>query len=302
MKTLIGIVTFGNTAFTRLTVDEIYRTAQRPFDMAVIAGKPGDTETLDWAMAQQARTGMHCMVHKRNKGFTSSLNDIYDFAWARNYGQVIICGNDVVCYPRAIDVLIEFAETTDWEWICASQFNAQSLVQHYPEARKYFAGPTLVFTDFKARPWELHKGFGEPSLEPNVIRDVQNLCLFKRSAFDKVGYFDPNFWPNGYYSDNDACYRAHRCGVKSCVLSQAAYFHFWSRTIHQGEQRPHGKYFERNGEFYKLKWGGGVNAERFALPFDGQPHRLAEGAMLAADLKISHREAEEAVVRYWSSL
>lgn len=304
MKTLIGICTFGGINFSKLAYRSIMETASEPVDVAIIVGKPGDVQTGEWAteLAKHSTHRVHVCFHKINLGFPVACNDMIDLARNNGYDNLIIMGNDVVAYPGAIDAMIREAARGEWEWICGSQFDSKSLYERYPEIRHYFHGPNLEFRDFDARPWEIHKEVAAPAVEPGVIRDVQNLTLFRVSAFDRLGYFDASYWPNGYYSDNCYCLSANRIGVKSCVLAHAPFYHAWSRTIHQGEGRPNGKYFDRNGQYYDAKWGGNVNKERYSLPFDGQPYQLCDGVVLEPTLKIGSREQEPAIVQYWSTL
>ncbi len=306
MKTLIGIVTFGNHNFTRLCIDGIRETTKSPVDIFVIVGKPGDTDTMNMLDGQRVQY----IAHSKNIGFPASINDLYYRAWTSlasflpvegyDYDNLIIAGNDIVPYPDGIDSLIRCAADTDWEWICSSQFDSRSLVERYPEARKYFDGPNLNFTNFSARPWDMHND-PQSGIQPDCIKDVRNLCLFKRSVAEKIGYADANFWPGGYFEDNDYCTRALRAGIKACGLKESSYFHFWSRTIHQaggGSTTP--KYFSRNGQFYSHKWGGGFGAEKFTLPFDGKPY-MVNGATLPTTLKISDRKDEAAIIEYWKN-
>ena len=316
MNTLIGLVTFGNLPFTQLTLNELRRTTRAPVDYLVIVGQPGDHATAAWLRQE----GLPYLVHHTNKGFPGSLNDLWDSAWGQRtcpagyigalppiYDSVILCGNDVIPYPGAVDAMIAEAERGVWEWICASQFDAKSLVARYPEARPFFVGDELKFTDFTARPWDLHAAqVPPPRIEPGALKDVQNLCLFRRSVFEKLGYFDANFWPNGYFSDNDYARRANLVGVRACGLAHAAYFHFWSRTIHQGEARPNGSYFARNSAYYDAKWGGQPGGEQWAVPFSGQPHELRgsrngpTGQLLLPPTVAQPTRADEALlVRYW---
>lgn len=306
MRTLIGFVTFGNLPFTQLCVRGIRETATRPYDLFGIVGQPDDRKTADWLASQ----GVEHLHHSENVGFPASVNDLYDEAFVRGgYANLIIIGNDVVPYPGAIDHLIDHARESGHEWICASQFDAASLVARYPEARRYFAGEKLSFTDFTARPWMLHEparlaelaGGADRAIEENVIKDVRNLCLFKRSVFDRLGYADANFWPGGYFEDNDYCRRAILEGVKACGLPRAAYFHFWSRTIHQGEGRPaNDRHFGLNAKFYADKWGGAVGAERWEQPFNGLPFFLPPaGPSLPGPRSIFTRDREAEIIAYW---
>lgn len=230
------------------------------------------------------------------------------------YDNLIIAGNDIVAYPGAVDAMIEEAARGEWEWICSSQFDSKSLVARYPHHAQFFTGPTLNFEQWTSseergakdytplvRPWEEHKDFHPPAVQPDCIKDVRNLCLFKRSVFEKIGYADVNFWPGGYFEDNDACTRARKAGVKACGLAHSAYFHFWSRTIHQGEGT-NSRQFQRNAAFYATKWGGGFDHEAFHQPFNGQPYELGGfrgAAILSGALKIDHRDDEAAIVKHW---
>ncbi len=303
MKTLIGIVTFGNLEFTKLAVESIRETVKSPVDIFLIVGKPGDAATGEWSRDYPEISGL---THRENCGFPASINDIYQHAWLRrSYDNVIIMGNDVVAYPGAIDAMIHTAETTDYEWICASQFDAKSLVERYPEARPYFHGENLVFSDFTARPWELHRDFRAPEIRPDSIQDVRNLCLFKRSVFEQIGYADANFWPGGYFEDNDYCYRAQLAGLRACTLAHAAYFHFWSRTIHQSgkSEDAHHHQFRRNELFYRAKWGGDFGQEKYLLPFNGMAMELTgwPGFAHRPWVKIPERAQEEAIIAHWAS-
>lgn len=306
-RTLIGIVTFGNLPFTKLAIRELRATVTQPYELFVVVGKPDDHETRRFLAGQQIE---HCW-HRENMGFPASLNDIYDRAWRESdFDNLIIMGNDVIPYPRAVDAMIELANESDWEWVCSSQFDSKSLVARYEEAKRFFQGDNLVFTDFEARPWDLHLDAhaaemvgGRDVIEPNCIKDVRNLCLFKRSVFAKIGYADVNFFPGGYFEDNDYCKRAQLAGVNACGLPRSAYFHFWSRTIHQGDGKSANDfYFGQNSRFYQTKWGGPFGSEAFALPFNGQAYHLPGAAALDATVEIRGRSRETPTINYWRKM
>jgi hypothetical protein len=196
--------------------------------------------------------------------------------------------------------MIQCADTTDYEMVCGSEFNAKFLVEQYPEARKFFHGDNLIFNDWGARPWLLHKD-SQTGVEPDTRKDIRNLTLFKRSAFEKAGYADVNFWPNAYFEDN--CY-GRKCdllSVRACGLKEAAFFHFTSRTIFQNAHRDHGGYFERNRVYYTHQWHGEPGHEKLDTPFGGGPYRLGD-IDVPCDMKISSREHEAACIEYWSKL
>lgn len=279
-KTLVGIVSFGNTQFTKLTVDSIRDTAKTPVDFFIVVGKPGDYETLNWLSSED---DIAYTVHPSNMGFPYSINDIYDYAWKENdYDYVIIAGNDIVAYPYAIDSMIKLADEGLYEVISASQVDVRELVRMYPDTKKFFSGDNYLFYDFNSKPWEAFTGYSEQlDISDMQLLDIQNLCLYKKSIFEKVGYTDVAFYP-AYFIDNDYANRIVRSGAKVCSLGNAKFFHFWSRTIHQGSGGSTSTAFEVNKSYYKTKWGGSVGHET-ATP----------------DINITSRDGEAEIIEYY---
>lgn len=244
-KTLIGLVSYGGLPFLELALRSIQETTNKA-DVWVIVAKPDDKEMFQFLYDRRIER----TPHSENRGFPASVNDLLDIAFVYGeYDNLIIMGNDVVALPGSIDAMIKTADETEFEMVCGSEFNSRFLVDNYPEARPFFRGDNLLFDNFTARPWELHKE-RRSGIEPHQRKDIRNFTLFKRSAFEKVGYADVSFWPNGYFEDNQYCERCDHLGVSACGLLDAPFFHFWSRTIHQGENREHGKWFGLNKERY----------------------------------------------------
>lgn len=302
-RTLIGIVSYSGLPFLELAVRSIQETAKSEVGIRVITAKPGDTEMSTWLFVR----GIPQKIHTENRGFPASVNDLLDAAFVGdgvsdgNYDQIILMGNDVVAMPGAIDAMIRTADESEYEMVCGSEFDSRFLVANYPEARQFFHGENNTFTDFGSRPWEMHKDFRE-GIEPDTRKDIRNFTLFKRSAFEKSGYADVGFFCNGYYEDLDACRRMDKLGVKACGLKEAAFFHFWSRSIHQNVSRDHNKFYRQNAWLYHEKWGGDWGTEKYDLPYHGDPFQLAPGLILPPALKISTRDQEDAIIEYWRNL
>jgi GT2 family glycosyltransferase len=298
-KTLVGIVTYGNNCFTKMAIRSIKETATKPVDIFIVVGKPDDFNTK----ATCAEEGIPIKVHNQNYGFPYSCNDIYDYAWKEhNYDNLIFMGNDVVVYPNTLDILIEQAETTDYEWIAGAQFDCRSLARMYPETKKWFHGEVMKFDAFDiARPWEIHKGWPKNlQFVHDRIPDLHNLALLKKSVFEKIGYNDVNYYP-AYFEDNDYVTRAVNINVKACFMVNAVFFHFWSRTIHQGNGGSNPNFFEMNRRYFITKWGGTPLETRYRIPFDGKPFQLTKDITLPASLKIESRTDEEKIVAFWRS-
>ncbi len=283
-KVLVGIVSFGNLPFTKLTVQSIIEKSNYELDFFIVVGKPGDVETLNW-LKEEEQSDFGYIVHETNKGFPCGINDIYDYAWKENnYDYLIIAGNDIVAYEHSVDSLIRLAQISDYEVISSNQVDVRSFLDRFPENKKYFTGDNLIFTDFESKCWEDFKDVS-PILSINhmALLDIQNLCLYKRSVFDRIGYTDVAFYP-AYYIDNDYARRIVLAGIKCCSLSNSRFFHFWSRVLKQGGGGSDNKYFENNRAYYIGKWGGDFGQELKSPP-----------------LKIDMRINEDSIIQYWKN-
>lgn len=296
-NTLVGIVTFGNLDFTKLTVNSVLETAGdiiSPRDILLIVGKPGDTDTASFA----ATMNIPHIVHNDNYGFPYSINDIYDFGWKTyNYDNIIIMGNDVIALPYSIKSLVGIANATNYEWVCGREISVKDLTKLYPETRKHFKGSDYVFSDFTAKPWSVLNNVFSTSYSSAGLSDVHNMALFKKSVMEKIGYVDVNFYP-AYYEDNDYARRAMLADIRSCTAIHGLYFHFWSRTIKQGSGGSNNNYFDANKRFYITKWGGDFLQEGYKIPFNGSDYFIA-GEKLETSINIRDRSYEHKAVKYW---
>lgn len=297
-KTFIGIVTFGGLNFTKLAYKSILDTVKSDVRVCIIVGKPGDGNTASWASANN----LPHIVHNRNYGFPYSLNDLYDWGFGYwKYDYFVAMGNDVIAYPHAIDSLISAADSTNYDWLCAREFDVRSLVKNYPHTRKYFDGGDLKFNSFGETPWLQPEMNFSPKIQISKagMSDTHNLALYKKHFFDLVGYNDVNFYP-AYYEDNDLARRSVLLNVQSCTIMNSIYFHFWSRTLKQESGGSNNRFFEANRNYYKAKWGGDFGHETFALPYNGKNYPLNSKVILEPKIKISSREQEKDIIDYWS--
>lgn len=279
-KVLLGMVTFGNLNFTKLAIQSIKETTTHPLDIFIVVGKPDDNDTIHWL---DDNKDIQYVIHDVNFGFPKSVNDIYDFAWKQNdYDYIILAGNDIVAYPGSVDSIIHLADNSDYECISALQYDVRDLTKDFPDTDKYFSGSNKIFTDFNERPWDRFTNYGgNPDIRDMQLYDIQNLCLYKRSLFNKVGYTDVAFYP-AYFVDNDYARRIVNSRARCCTVANARFFHFWSRTIHQEKGGSNDKFFKNNKEYYRVKWGGDFGEEKLSPP-----------------IKISDRLLEEQIINHW---
>ena len=276
---LFSCASFGGLEFTKLAINGIRKTTKSDFDLLCVVGKPEDWDTIDWLESEN----IFYIAHKENMGFPYSINDVFDFAWkTNNYRNLILYGNDTIPYEFCTDSLINFANSTDYEIISAFQYEVRTLIEDYPETSQYFEGEKLIITDFSGKPWEKFIDYSkEIQVADMQLYDIQNLCLYKKSVFDNVGYADVNYYP-AYFVDNDYAKRMDMAGVKGCTLTNARFFHFWSRVFKQGSGGSTDHFFDNNLLYYKSKWGGVVGKEKRKAP-----------------IKIDSRDGEEETIALW---
>ena len=292
---VIGMVTFGNLKYTKMAINALKDHTDAEYHLIVVAGQNGDG-TAKYCKSQ----GIEVIEHTRNWGFPKSINDIYETAWKRWPDcYIVIVGNDVLVYPNSVDVLVEYAETTDYEWLSGIEiFTPKKIIKKFPEYQKLFKGDTVDLIGKEFDGWKRIKfdisGITKDMGKFGIIGDTHNLCLFKPSVFHKIGFVDVNYYP-AYFEDNDYARRAQLMGTKLIRISDAKYFHFWSRTIHEaGQRQTNDKYFPQNKKFYRDKWGGEPGKEKWQRPFNDEKHNLRNGG-----LRIGNRKEEDRLLRHW---
>jgi len=131
-------------------------------------------------------------------------------------------------------------------------------------------------------------------IEPVGVKDTVDITV-STGAFLANGIVSHN-------SDNDYARRAINLKVEACNVMNSRYFHFWSRTIHQGSGGSNDFYFRANARFYQIKFGGEFGKERFFLPFNGVPYILPNGVVLQPELKIATRDDEKEIIKFWRDI
>ncbi len=294
-KIIVGVPTFGNVGFTKMTIDHIKKTVKTPYELMVVVGKPGDSDTVKLCRDQN----IYYVKHTVNKGLPAEINDMYDYAFRDcNYDALVVVGNDVLPYWESIDKLVKFANESEYDWISGTCVTSNGLISKIPSVASYFNGGEKNKNFFGSSLPEWLDKYKPSDKEMvvdldrfKIIGDSHNLCLFTKHLFEEIGYVDVNFYP-AYYEDNDYSHRAQLAKLKMCRLQHVKYFHFWSRTIHQGNMKStNDKYFPLNKSFYIQKWGGEPGKEKFSKPLYGSKGHI----------NITSRANEDKIIQSWIS-
>jgi len=199
--------------------------------------------------------GVPFIRYNSNRGFAYAYNDAIDYALNSDSDLLLFCGNDIVLRPDSVDYLVKGLLETDYEMFCGNEILNREIIQENANALANFR---YKFSFDEQKYTELKYSSG----------GMNHSCIIrKKSVIDKVGYYDVNFYP-AYYEDNDYARRCDLTNVKYGTIESAIFYHFWSRSIHEGGLRElNTRRFSDNEAYYIRKWGGVVGEEKFVLPF-----------------------------------
>lgn len=273
MKKYIGMVTFGNLKYTRLTVEGIKRSSlyqRKELNLVVVVGKPGDKDTLHYIEdSLDLGEDGKIIVQNVNAGFVSGLGLIYSHAWRDGLDNLLMTiGNDVVPFPDSIDSLFEVAESENLDYVGGLEVSPQSLFKRLPQYRWDFHAWEDLDAEF---PWGALDGDYERPLlrEVRRINGYHNFAVISKTYFDAVGYPDCNFYP-AYYEDVDIVRRGFLSDMTHYENKTARYLHFRSQTLKTEQSNSRSsEWFTMNSLYYNMKWGGTPGHETNLIPFGG---------------------------------
>lgn len=113
----------------------------------------------------------------------------------------------------------------------------------------------------------------DPKIIMHSVDCLNAFALFRINSSIKniVGLFDENFYP-AYYEDNDMIYRIKSLGYYEKKLTGLSIKHEGSATLKEqrrlGINKDHDINFQKNAEYYVMKWGGRPLGEKYTTPYN----------------------------------
>lgn len=124
---------------------------------------------------------------------------------------------------------------------------------------------SMLFGPIKETTWikQMETFMGENVIESDG--HSWHLIALHRRLFEKIGYFDENFYP-GYFEQIDWCYRLELNGL------QGAWARVWVNALSQTVGNHTNLVLAPPLlQYYREKWGGDKGEETFKLPFGNKP-------------------------------
>mgnify|MGYP000429775804 CR=1 FL=1 len=157
------------------------------------------------------------------------LDKNYGFSKAVNVGilhaktpYVILLNNDTTVDSRYVEEMLKAIEVSPDIFSVSSK-----MIQMYHPELIDSAGD--IYTIFG---WGICRGTGRPAAEYTTPCEVFSACagaaIYRRSVFEKIGYFDENHF--AYLEDIDIGYRAKIYGYKNTFCPTALVYHVGSGT------------------------------------------------------------------------
>lgn len=194
-NTIVAIATVNNLKFTKMCVESIRNTVKSPYRLLIVDDGSSDG-TVAWAKQQS----IDLIVHPVNLGLPYAVNDMYDYTWNKDKdAYLVIIANDAIVCDGAIDDLIRGLNETDFDLLGTREFNINQFLAQFPQYRNQFStdGRAILlgdtFTAYKEMEKTVDKTFVVHERYP-----IMSLVIHRKSLFDKLGYYDVNYYPQYY--------------------------------------------------------------------------------------------------------
>jgi len=270
--------------------------------------------TVDWLKSQDVTL----IENGQNLGYSYAHNQIWDYTYRDDNDKdtlLLLLSNDMLPLPNALDSLIKASiEHPEIPIISGDTIPTPAYCAYYPQDRHFFSGGDKISLncigyDKWSAGWMYN--LNESTADEFVASMFANLVptlpkediltpiegnwfppghrVYRKLYFDKIGYFDANFYPV-YSTDFDVALRARKTDIKLYVIPSSICLEFWSRVLYEGIEKIHDI---RRDDYYREKWGpNAAGAEGWDLPFNGLPQPVKFAGYDSSKVKIDSREGE----------
>ncbi|MFX0195699.1 MAG: glycosyltransferase family 2 protein [Candidatus Hodarchaeota archaeon] len=180
------------------------------------------------------------LASSTNLGYAEGFNTGIRYAYERGADYFFILNNDTVIDRKALSALVSVAETDNKIGFVSGKVFLYGYKNMLQTVGKQLHPITLVGKHLGAR--EEDNGMYDFEKDYDFVDDV--FLLVRRSVFEEVGGYDPNFFL--YFEETDWCARVRKAGFRIVYTPKAKIWHKGSMSTGGGMNPTHIYYLNRN--------------------------------------------------------
>lgn len=216
MKVTIIIPNYNGKHFMEPCLASLKEQTFRDFKILVVDNASSDGSV---AYMKTEYPDIEVIALDQNYGFSKAVNVGIEHSTTP---YVILLNNDTTVDPHYVEEMVKAIEKSPRIFSVSSK-----MIQMYHPELIDSAGDLYTLIG-----WGVCRGTGRPVSNYNEADEIFTACagaaIYRRSAFEKIGYFDENHF--AYLEDIDVGYRAKIYGYKNMYCPTALVYHVGSGT------------------------------------------------------------------------
>lgn len=244
-KVAIVIVCYNNLAYTKITLDSVFKHTTVPYKIFIVnnASKDGTQKYLEDLLEEKSSYFLQVIHSDKNLGFAGGNNLALKVIQNNNeFSHVLLLNNDVIVTEDYIEKMLG-----------AFEFNKN--IGLVGPVSNYVGGVQLA-AGLHATPENVdsvaEKIFAQNRGQYFEAGLLVGFCLLmKREVLDKIGLLDEIFGL-GMWEDNDYDLRARLAGYLLYCIKDTFIYHFGSKTLNSAVNGR--EQFLKNKKIFYDKW------------------------------------------------
>lgn len=210
------IPNYNGSKFIEVCIDSLLKQTYSNFEIIVVDNASQDNSCK---LIKEKYHQIKVIELEKNYGFSKAVNIGIRSA---NSKYVVLLNNDTELDKCWLAELISLMENDYKIFSCCSKMLMYDRRNIIDDAGDFY---TILG-------WTIKRGLGQNNKYHTKSSKVFSSCggaaIYRKELFDKIGYFDENFF--AYLEDVDVSYRANINGYKNWYCSRAIVYHIGSAT------------------------------------------------------------------------
>lgn len=216
MKISVVIPNYNGSPYIIECIDCLKKQTFKDFEVIVVDNNSTDNSVDE---IENRYPEIKIIEMNNNSGFSSAVNRGIKDSTSE---FIFLLNNDAFINSDFLEILYNKIVNDPLCFSCCGK-----MIQYYDKSKIDDAGDFYTILG-----WAFQRGNGDQSNLYNFDSQVFSCCagasIYRRSVFNRIGYFDENFY--AYLEDVDIGYRAKQHGYKNYYCHNAVCYHMGSAT------------------------------------------------------------------------